>query len=67
MWAKTRRAFAWAHSSRRLRSFHAGSVLRYSPGVSIGPYHPTPKPSPLIVVAPIWECWLWTTSEFAGL
>ena len=34
MWAKTRPALAWAHSSRRFRSFQAGSVLRNRPGVS---------------------------------
>ena len=27
MWAKTRPAAAWAESSRRLRSFQAGSML----------------------------------------
>ena len=32
MCAKTRRADAWADSSRRLRSFHAGSVLWKTPG-----------------------------------
>ncbi len=67
MWANTRPAAAWAHSSRRLRSFQAGSVLRNSPGVSDRPYQPTPKPSPLVVVAPISECLLCATREFFGL
>ena len=58
---------AWAHSSRRLRSFQTGSVLRNTPGVSYAPYQPTPKPSPLVVVAPMRECLLWTTREFCGL
>ena len=58
---------AWAHSSRRLRSFQAGSVLRNSPGVSQAPYQPTPNPSPLVVVAPSCECLLCTTREFCGL
>src|SRR3954467_1762772 len=32
------------------------------PGPSPPPYQPTPKPSPLVVSAPIRECRLWSTS-----
>ena len=53
--------------SARLRSFHAGSVLWNTPGVSPTPYQPRPKPSPLVVVAPIRECRLWSISECFGL
>ena len=52
MCAKTRRADAWADSSRRLRSFQTGSVLWYTPGFGADPYQPTPKPSPLVVSTP---------------
>ena len=67
MWASTRGDLICPASSRRLRSFHAGSVLRNTPGVSPVPYHPTPKPSPFVVSAPSCECRLCTTSEFFGL
>jgi len=58
---------ACAESSRRLRSFQAGSVLRKMPGTVWRPYQPTPKPSPFVVSAPMRECLLCTTSEFWGL
>jgi hypothetical protein len=67
MCAKTRPDLAWAESSRRLRSFHAGSVLRNTPGFGWDEYHPTPKPSPFVVSAPKRECLLCTTSELVGL
>jgi hypothetical protein len=67
MWAKTRREVARIDSSRRLRSFQAGSVLVKTPGRSVRPYHPTPNPSPLVVSTPSCECLLCTTSEFLGL
>src|SRR5688572_19751241 len=67
MCASTRGDLICPASSRRLRSFHAGSVLRNTPGVSPVPYHPTPKPSPLVVSAPSRECRLCTTREFFGL
>jgi hypothetical protein len=41
-----------AASSRRLRSFQAGCVLRYSRGVPVSSCQPTPNPSPFVVVAP---------------
>ena len=67
MCAKTRPADAWPESSRRLRSFQAGSVLRNNPGYGADPYQPTPNPSPLVVSTPRRECLLCITSEFAGL
>src|SRR5215203_7075348 len=67
MCASTRGDTICPASSRRLRSFQAGSVLRNTPGVSPVPYQPTPKPSPFVVSAPSCECRLWTTSEFLGL
>ena len=67
MCASTRGDLICPASSRRLRSFHAGSVLRNTPGVSLVPYHPTPKPSPFVVSAPSCECRLCMTSEFLGL
>ena len=39
-------------SSRRFRSFQAGSTLWKTPGVSPTPYQPIPKPSPFVVSAP---------------
>lgn len=52
MWAKNSGEETCAASSRRLRSFHAGCTLRNKPGCRPVPYQPTPKPSPLVVVAP---------------
>ena len=52
----------WPLSSRRLLSFHAGSVLWKTPGVAPVPYQPKPKPSPLVGSAPSRECRLWLTS-----
>ena len=49
------------------RSFHAGSTLLKSAGVSLSPYQPTPKPSPLVVSTPSRECRLWSTRECRGL
>ena len=54
-------------SSRRLRSFQAGSTLRKTPGASPAPYQPSPKPSPFVVVAPSCEWRLWSISECFGL
>src|SRR6187431_2509357 len=56
-----------AASSRRLRSFQAGWVLRYSRGVPVSSYQPTPKPSPFVVVAPRREWRLWSISERSRL
>ena len=56
-----------AESSWRLRSFHAGSTLWKTPGVSPMPYQPIPKPSPLVVSAPSCECRLCTIRECCGL
>ena len=56
----------WAATSRRLRSFHAGSTLLNTAGTDPSPYHPMPKPSPFVVVAPIRECRLWSISECCG-
>ena len=53
-------------SSRKLRSFHAGSVLWKTAGIPPSPYQPTPKPSPFVVVAPSRECRLWSIREWAG-
>jgi hypothetical protein len=55
-----------AASSRRLRSFQAGSILWKTPGVSPAPHQPIPKPSPFVVSAPSRECRLWSMSECAG-
>src|SRR3954453_22396033 len=57
---------AWV-SSRRFRSFHAGSMLwknrgAVPGGASLG-YHPNPKPSPLTVEAPSGDFSDWATSE----
>ena len=54
-------------SSRRLRSFQAGSMLWKTAGVSAPPYQPIPKPSPFVVSAPSAECRLWSISECVGL
>jgi hypothetical protein len=56
-----------ADRSRRFRSFHAGSTLRKTPGVSPTPYQPIPKPSPFVVSAPSCEWRLWSISECSGL
>ena len=56
----------WRASSLRLRSFQAGSVLWKIPGALSMPYQPIPNPSPLVVVAPIVECRLWSISECLG-
>src|SRR3954464_14372338 len=64
MCANTSGEGMWPESSRRLRSFQAGSMLWKTPGVSWAPYQPTPKPSPFVSSAPICECRLWTISEF---
>jgi hypothetical protein len=50
-----------------LRSFQAGSTLRKRPGVSASLYHPTPNPSPFVVVAPRRACRLWSMSEWSRL
>ena len=55
-----------ADSSRRLRSFQAGSMLWKTPGVSPAPYQPIPKPSPFVVSAPSLEWRLWSMSECFG-
>src|SRR5688500_4332096 len=67
MWASTLGDLICAASPGRLRSFHAGSVLRNPPGVLPDPYQPTPTPCPLVVCAPSWECRLCTTRESCGL
>jgi len=67
MCAKTSPELMWLESSRRLRSFQAGSMLRKTPGVSCSPYQPRPKPSPLVSSAPSREWRLWTISEFFRL
>ena len=67
MCAKTSGEATCMASSRRLRSFQAGSVPWKTPGVGWAPYQPTPKPSPLVVSAPSVECRLCTISECLGL
>ena len=67
MWAKTMCERTCRASSRRLRSFQAGSMLWKTPGVRVWSYQPTPKPSPFVVSAPIVECRLWSMSECFGL
>src|SRR5436309_601916 len=64
MCANTSGEVMWTESSRRFRSFQAGSTLWKTPGVSWAPYQPTPKPSPFVSSAPICEWRLWTISEF---
>ena len=66
MWANSSGVLTWAATSRRFRSFQAGSMLLKSAGVGPSPYHPIPKPSPLVVVAPIREWRLWSISECCG-
>jgi hypothetical protein len=66
MWANTIGDSMCRASSRRLRSFQAGSMLRKTPGSSPTPYQPIPKPSPLVVSAPSRECRLWSISEWLG-
>src|SRR3954447_13554139 len=51
-----------AASSHRFVSPHAGATLWYIAGPSPAPYQPTPKPSPLVVSAPIREWRLWSIS-----
>ena len=67
MWARNSGEATWPASSRRLRSLQAGPTSRNTPGVSPEVYQPTPNPSPLVVVAPIRACMLWSISECAGL
>jgi hypothetical protein len=67
MCANTSGAVTCPASSRRLRSFHAGSTLWNTAGVLPLPYHPMPTPSPLVVSAPSRECRLWSMSEWVGL
>jgi hypothetical protein len=67
MCAKTSPELSWRASSRRLRSFQAGSMLRKTPGVSWSPYQPSPKPSPFVSSAPSREWRLWTIREFLRL
>jgi hypothetical protein len=67
MWANTSGEATCMASSRRLRSFQAGSTPRKTPGVGWAPYQPTPKPSPLVVSAPRREWRLCTISEYLGL
>ena len=43
------------------------TTLWNTPGSTPVPYHPTPKPSPFVVSAPIRECRLWSTSPCSGL
>ena len=58
----------WLATSRRLRSFQAGSMLRKTAGVSVlAPYQPTPKPSPLVVSTPRRAWRLWSIREWSGL
>ena len=64
MWVKNSGELMWPASSRRFSSFHAGSMLWKTPGVSGAPYQPTPNPSPLVGSAPSRECRLWSTNEF---
>ena len=69
MCAKNSGELMLAATSRRFRSFQAGWMLwnvRGRPSPSSA-YQPTPNPSPFVVVAPIRECRLWSTSERAGL
>jgi hypothetical protein len=66
MCANTRPELRCEASSRRLRSFHAGSTEWKVPGVSAAPYQPTPNPSPFVVSAPIVEWRLWSMSECFG-
>ena len=62
-------SIAWV-SSRRFWSFHAGSMLRKSPGTVPGSgsagYQPKPNPSPLTVSAPSGESSDCATSECWG-
>ena len=51
-------------SSRRLRSFQAGSVLWKTPGVPSEEYQPMPNPSPFVGSAPIRDLRLWSISEY---
>ena len=67
MWAKTSPERTCDDSSRRLRSFQAGSTLLKTAGVSSSPYQATPNPSPFVVSTPSLEWRLWSISECAGL
>lgn len=57
MCAKTSREATCMASSRRLRSFQAGSVPWKTPGEGWAPYQPTPKPSPLDDPALLSSAW----------
>ena len=57
----------WPARSRRLKSFHAGRMLRKSPGVGRDPYQPMPKPSALVGVSAERDDMLWSMSECFGL
>ena len=68
MWAKTRCEEMWPASSRRFRSFQAGSTLWKTAGRGAPSlYQPMPKPSPFVVSAPRREWRLWSINEWVGL
>src|SRR5215207_7324397 len=58
----------WPATSRRLRSFQAGSTLRKMAGAwAFASYQPTPKPSPLVVSTPRRAWRLWSMREWSGI
>ena len=67
MWANIKGVRIRPAISRRFSSFQAGSMLLNTAG-SAPPslYQPIPNPSPLVVVAPIRECRLWSMMEWTG-
>src|SRR3954463_748895 len=67
MCAKTSGDRMWPASSRRFRSFQAGSPLGKPPGGPPTPYQPTPNPSPFVVSAPSRECRLWSINPCGEL
>src|SRR4029077_11365478 len=64
--ARKRCDSTWPASSRRLRSFQAGSVLLKLPGSPEAEYHPMPKPSPFVGSAPMRELRLCSIRECCG-
>ena len=66
MWANSNGVRIRPAISRRFLSFQAGSMLLKTAGSAPSPYQPIPNPSPLVVVAPMRECRLWSMIEWTG-
>src|SRR3954466_16316177 len=66
MWANSSGVRLWPAISRSFMSFQDGSMLLKTAGSAPSPYQPMPNPWPLVVVAPMRECRLWSMIECTG-